>query len=562
MTVAHGYRADECESLVKPFMYRNDVHIVAKPRRGAERHIEAVSLGVHIEGVCRPHPDTQDPLTQALGVAYRMGRIIPLPEDIQFDKKFGDFVEEWLEANLRPLRPDTDVSFETWVKEINHPDHRKQQLRDEHERLVDRLEEGKGEFGQSRLVHFGVNMFAKDEFYDDTKHARMIWARSDMAKITFGPYIHAIEKEIYDNPAFIKHVEVRERGKYIMNRLYQDGSVYIATDYSSWEAHFRRMLMKACEMKLYSWALQYVQGGKEVVDLIERVTTQRNYCSGRFVSVSLEACRMSGEMQTSLGNGFTNYMLMAYLCKSMGVEPVGVVEGDDGLFRFPSNNYPSSEMFTKLGCDVKLEVHKELNTASFCGLIFDNVDQQVIANPLKIVASMGWGNAKYAYARSTKKKALLRCKALSAVYQYPACPIVTALGLYILRCTRSIDIRRIVQFQSWWEFEILSKALKVPLSEISRDIGIGTRILFSEQYGISIELQHLIEARFNEKTHLEPLEVPELLSLFPETWKRFADYYVVDKISDGSSKSYLPWARVVEADSYFDFCGADNSPQW
>jgi hypothetical protein len=115
---------------------------------------------------------------------------------------------------------------------------------------------------------------------------------------------------------------------------------------------------------------------------------------------------MSGEMNTSLGNGFFNMMVTLFLAsrrQSEGPHPVtmekfidnyfhhvkGVFEGDDGLTTFSPDCQLKTEHYTDLGLLIKLEDHKELGTASFCGNLFDEIDLVQITDPLRVVATIG-----------------------------------------------------------------------------------------------------------------------------------------------------------------------------
>ncbi len=80
---------------------------------------------------------------------------------------------------------------------------------------------------------------------------------------------------------------------------------------------------------------------------------------------------MSGEMNTSLGNGFSNLMFMLYACEIQGIECDGIVEGDDGAFALslkPGQKFDES-IFAEMGLTIKLEKHTDLMSMSFCGIL-------------------------------------------------------------------------------------------------------------------------------------------------------------------------------------------------
>jgi hypothetical protein len=176
---------------------------------------------------------------------------------------------------------------------------------------------------------------------------------------------------VYEHPAFIKHVPVSDRPDYVRNMVYAVGRRYIATDYSAFESLFTKCIMEACEFELYEYMLSRHPEGKRILERMIRVLGGSNKLRYKYFTVMLEATRMSGEMCTSLGNGFSNLMFMEFVCSKVGSSRIeGVVEGDDGLFGV-EGTLPTAEDFKKLGLAIKLEVHDTLDTAGFCGIIFD-----------------------------------------------------------------------------------------------------------------------------------------------------------------------------------------------
>jgi hypothetical protein len=235
---------------------------------------------------------------------------------------------------------------------------------------------------------------------------------------------------------------------------------------------------------------------------------------------------MSGEMCTSLGNGFSNLMFMLFTCAEAGcTEVIGVVEGDDGLFTMIGNP-PREEDFARLGLVIKAVEHDTISTASFCGIVFDPIDRINVTDPAKVLANFGWTQRIYNRTGSGKLHALLRCKALSYAYQYPGCPIIMELAAYGLRVTR--DVRAVGLLKSlnrkgadWYKGAIIRAAIKqgnIP----RREPGWNTRYLVEKLYGFTVEQQLHIEAYLRSLTTLQPLDDPVLLAKLPLVW---GDYF-------------------------------------
>jgi len=158
-----------------------------------------------------------------------------------------------------------------------------------------------------RLV--AVKGHCKDETYPDIKPLRLINAREDFSKGFLGPIFSSIEHQVCKLPWFIKYIPVQDRPRAIMDKLIREGAMYVCTDYTSFEAHFEPHIMWALEEPLYRFMCvdlpaeerdgfmrfwhEHVRG-KNKLDIADQL------------NCTLPGVRMSGEMNTSLGNGWCN----------------------------------------------------------------------------------------------------------------------------------------------------------------------------------------------------------------------------------------------------------------
>lgn len=479
-----------------------------------------VSTGPHLFGACLPHADPQDPETLRAGVKKRVTIQVPKSETALM-KRLGAFVDRWLKKNMVPLAADSDTSFEHWIEHTNYPEWRRAELSQKWKEL--------GGWPNLTKKHFVTKGFMKDEHYPDWKHARSINSRTDEFKCAVGPIFKLIEKELFALPYFIKKIPTADRPKYIRDLLARAGAEYVATDYTAFEANFVKTLMEHVEMKLYRYMTTELPQGEEWYNLVHDVMTGEQRMYFKRFKAKVKATRMSGEMCTSLGNSFTNLMIMLFMCEEYGVKDVmGVVEGDDGLF-VGTGSFPGEEEFAKLGLMLKMEKHKNLSEASFCGLIFDENDLQNIADPFKLMATFGWTTSQYAGSKKNKLLALLRAKSMSFLCQYPACPVVASMARYGLRMTKGYDVRGVLSktknsWQRQWLPQLDSfKDLKLP-------IGDGTRDLMERKFGLSVADQLRLEAMFDSKNDLEPFD-PEVR--LPQSWVDYWNTYVAEyKASD------------------------------
>lgn len=478
-----------------------------------------VSLGCHLQGYCEPEPDPYDPMTVAAGVCKRFG-VAPPPFVAAKLERLRSFVRRFVRSNFSPLPYDSDVSLETWLESCPYPAWRKEELKKVWE------ERGRGLVRED----YCCKSFVKDETYPEYKHARGINSRTDAFKCCVGPIFKLIEKVVFQYDAFIKKVPVSKRPDYIMDMLYSVGAEYSQTDYTAFESLFVKEVMEACEFELYDWMTSQLPDHDWFMGLCHDVLAGENVCKFKYFSVILQATRMSGEMCTSLGNGFSNLMFMLFLCEEVGSRSViGVVEGDDGLFAI-SGPAPKKSDFESLGLIIKLETHAAIAEASFCGIIFDPDDRCNIRDPLRVLTGFGWTSRAYVNCKGRKFKALLRCKALSLMYQYPGCPIIQALAEYGLRVTTGVthyDLIHVVGGKAVNEYqrEILFKAIETPVKPTR--IGMGSRLLVERMFRIPVEDQIRYENYLSGLSSIQPLTAGVLDPIMPRVWADYDRNYVV-----------------------------------
>lgn len=486
-----------------------------------------ISSGAHIRGAMAPHPDTSHAFSMTIGVQKRFAFAPPKPDPTLL-AELTSYVQSYCREHLKPLRADTDVSFESWLLKTPYPAWRKRALQATYTKLM----ENPIDYKQVSKL----KSFMKKETYPEYKYPRGINSRTDEFKCLFGPWIKVIEEEIYKLPEFIKHIPVKDRAEYVMNMIYHPNSVYMATDYSQYESHFTKEMMEAIEFVVYKHMTQNMPN-EPFLDML-KILTGCNMCFYRDFMVSLEATRMSGEMNTSLGNGLANFFLTKFVLHKLGYEDHDiktVVEGDDGLTRVDRTKLPTTQDFKNLGFTIKLDIYEQISEASFCGLVFDPEDRNVITDPKDVLLNYYWVDAqRYGQAKQTKIMELMRAKALSALYQYPGCPVIKAMAAHTLRVTRNNKLR--FTYDNAYDYAINKEAIDALVDKnwqfkpeveelLARPIGMGTRLLVEKKYGISISLQLRLETYFNNSSEWQTFACGELTDLMhPDQIHYFNNY--------------------------------------
>jgi hypothetical protein len=422
-----------------------------------------------VEGLAPICLDTNDPDTVLCGFAQRLLRKVPEPDPVAL-ADLKQFVASWLVANVPVAKP---MLFEEWLDRTTYNEARKTELRV----AYFELRGGKPTRWQARRI----KSFVKTEPYPQYKHCRMINSRSDSFKVFSGPLFKAIEDVVYALPEFIKHVSVPDRPACVRG-LRKAGRHYYSTDFTAFESHFTRPVMEVLELQLYrhclSWCPEYAHF------ICDTLSGPNNMSTHTGVKATVQARRMSGDMCTSLGNGFSNLMLAKYIAHKQGKEIYGYVEGDDGLFATEAEL--STEMYAKLGFTIKIMEVADPCEASFCGMVFAD-SGQIVRDPVDYLATFGW-TSSFIGAGPKIMDELLRAKALSSVYETPHCPIIGALARAALRRTRHVNPR--------WVEDGYHNHDRVPRDESALPRfapTADTRELVFKLYGIDARTQVYIE---------------------------------------------------------------------
>lgn len=485
---------------------------------GSRRFPAAVAVGPYVEGLVLPRPDLVDPPTVVDGIRKRFGHAPPTPDE-GLMAEFLQFTKGYVRNNFRPLDLETDFGLETWLASTNYPEWRREELRVAHSNALELLQVRNGLKRIRRVGSFG-----KSETYPEWKFLRPINARSDEYKVLVGPAFRQIEKVVFAHHSFIKKVPRLEWPDHIIKYLTSGYFVY-TSDYSSFESLFEELM--DAELSLYEWMLQYHPEQLEWVRMID----DENECYFKHVIAKVWRKRMSGEMNTSLGNGFTTHVVAKFIVDRLyGRDCIILQEGDDTIFCSPGPL--DEELFEKLGLEVKLERVTDVSRGQFCQLIFDESDRTVVRDPIPYVVGFSWIEGKH--ATTTKHdEFMLVARAMSCLAQYPGHPVLQEFASYILRCVdykaesvvayveRSRDLdtyQREVYLRAAVNFDkVLSRR---------RPVTMATRIVVEEQFGLGVEHQLLFERYFQSCNSIKPIPVELFGDLGHSSWAECWKLYV------------------------------------
>jgi len=484
-----------------------------------------VSSGAHLSGIALPHNDTRCPLSLAVGGLNRVCTQLPPPDKFIF-QEFCAFEKRFRRKHFVPLSSDTVLDHRKWLDSRPYPQAKKDSMWAEWEKFYGELTE--------KLLAF--NAFAKDESYVKWALNRLICAPHDVAKIFFGPMIEAVEKQLYSSKWFIKKVPVVERPSFILAMKEKLGLLahMSDSDFTSYECSFSKELKEGCELSFMSYMTEKVDSdGSWMTNFVKWVGTKTTLINKFFRITMDDVSRYSGESTTSAFNGYTNVVVHEFIAFKTNQKVEFCVEGDDCL-AFWEKSPPEESWYEKLGFAVKLGLHTELETTSFCGQVFAVEDMRVLTDPRYVLAGIGWLPSRYTHAKQSVKLSLLRAKAWSCGYQYQGCPILASLARYLLRVTRSHDARKAFEHLDLYKADMLREAMSnfdptLP-DELQVPVGLASRLLVERLYGIPVAVQRQYEEIFDKATVLS--ELPNLLDNWPQPWSETWDLYVRTSVND------------------------------
>lgn len=476
----------------------------------------ARSLGCHVQGYANPIACSNDPTTIIHGAAARFCSDPPAIKPSHL-RTLRSFVRMYIRKHFTPIQSGEDVSVASWLKKTHYSLSRQAELL--------KLWESRPQPIKLSKRDLANKSFIKNESYPEYKAARCINSRTDIFKCYSGPFFKIIEDEVFKQPDFAKHIPVDQRLAAIKEKLHRPGVQYFGTDFTAFESHFTKQVYDLIEMQLYKYMLKNFP---EVFNNIRLALTRTQLCKFKNVDIKIPAKRMSGEMCTSLGNGFTNMIVCKYLCFIHKSECVGYFEGDDGIFVTTNFYSPSPADFAEIGWNIKINKTASFSEMDFCGMLADENDVQQIKDPLRVILNFGWTHSLSMHSSPKYLRGLLKAKAFSLLYELPSCPVLSYLAQHVLDETKhdEMHFESTSKHVSYWEWKWKQNI------DFNRKIHVvhptlATRLLFQKMFDVNLKEQEELEKYFSTFDITKPMcnqTLNNIISKCP-TAPYLADYY-------------------------------------
>jgi len=349
-----------------------------------------------------------------------------------------------------------------------------------------------------------VRAFVKSEKFNPSAKVnpdpRMIQARSPRFNVEIGLYLKPIEHEIYrlededGFPLIAKGMAPWDRGEAI-RRMWNwfARPVAVILDGSRWDQHLSRQIIKL-EHSFYlrscndPWFAELLS-----MQLKNKVVTSGGW---RYV---VDGNRMSGDMNTALGNCVIMILMIRAACRKLGVSVKFLDDGDDitvvlderDLERFLAG---IGGQFLSFGQEVKVEsIARQMEEIDFCQsrpVLTNTGGVTMLPNWKKIVSQSTSGVRYWSEAKTRVDMAYSVGQCLMALY--PGMPIVQTYAAKL--CSEGSFNRSIMDTD--WMWKVLPTGRVRDLGALGPEPITGeTRASFHRAYGIDAFQQELIERR-------------------------------------------------------------------
>lgn len=481
------------------------------------RSVKSTITG-HFLYAAYPTPALDCNETAFWGILKRIASVPP-EYDEQIMESLYEYTRKFCETNLVPLLPDVDISNATWLK--NNKSYTEQRKL----HMAKIFQNTDHDYLSRKAKHTKVKHFTKEESYPEYKAPRGIFPRSEAALNRYGPVIACISESVWKLPQFIKKIPVGDRSNYIKEYFSDIEGVSQIGDFVSYEASFVKKLMNVAFI-LYKYMTQNHPEAYARVLEFESVVTGVNTIEGANFVVSILCGRMSGEVDTSVANGFTTLMVIGHVHERFLHTFRSLVEGDDNNTKSKLRMTP--EMFLPYGLNIKIFAAPNEFEGGFCGMQFDPEANTNIIDPVKVILKSCWSKRQYNDAVLSTRQALTKSVALCRLHEAPGCPIVQEFAAYLLRMT----YRNRANFQHLDYYELEQKGLLNVIDSVKekkehlikkflpfsmqlamtpyKPVQWSTRLMMHRLYKITPDEQIRIEKFFRDKTDDAPFFIEEI----------------------------------------------------
>lgn len=339
-----------------------------------------------------------------------------------------------------------------------------------------------------------VNIFTKDDLEMSTpeKAPRAIQYRDPCFMLMHGTYIKPIEKWFYSlRDEYGTRIVGKADGYTIASDLMQKADafadpVFLLLDASKFDSCVDSKWLRythRCYRRLFKTGLGFLHR-------LSALTLENRGRSKRGIKYKTKGTRMSGDMDTGLGNSLIMWTLLKGFLDLVDVKGSIYVNGDDSVVVIERRDlFKTTDMsyFHQMGFNMKYEVAKDIDEVEFCQarLLETDYGFTMARNPWRVIGKTGWSTTNYG-----KRKARDHVHTLGLCERAASwgIPIASAVASAFLKATPGGKYRYLTPWlnnhyasmRKWWKTG-------------EPRISIQTRVNFEMVWGIPVSEQHSIE---------------------------------------------------------------------
>lgn len=243
-----------------------------------------------------------------------------------------------------------------------------------------------------------VKVFTKDEYMKPGGAPRAIQPRSPRYNVKLGRYLKHIEHKIFsaideifdptcEHKTVAKGMNMTERGNNIADMWHSfNDPVAVGLDASRFDQHINRLLLEHEHMLYKMWSTGEGEDLPALSALLRHQLKNKGHYHGKdgVIRYIVDGCRMSGDMNTSLGNVIIMTSLMyAYFEEKDLLGKIKLLnDGDDCVIIMDRHNLEwfkkgLKEWFLEMGITMEYDgIYRSLENVEFCQArpVFDSVN--------------------------------------------------------------------------------------------------------------------------------------------------------------------------------------------
>jgi hypothetical protein len=362
--------------------------------------------------------------------------------------------------------------------------------------------------------HSKVQMFLKADKYVspvEGKAPRCIQFRTNEYCVSLARYLYPVERRLWQFrdsrglSVFAKSRNTWQRAQDLRQHFDSFASpVALLLDHSKWDAHVSTGLL---DVEHYFYQRHY-EGDGRLARLLrwQHVNRGKSRIGTRYFT---PATRMSGDMNTALGNSLLNYLILRSWLRASGVQGTVYCDGDDSVVMVEHRDehrlQPVAQFMASVGMETKVDRADEFERVEFCQSRPVEVSGhwRMVRNPERVLNRSGWVTYPVTSQRHASR----------LLFSVGTCELAMNSGVPLLQ-SFSLLLRAAGKGPVWREHELVARArLDCPLWRVRpRPVDMSTRLSLEAAWGLTVAEQTKLETtiRIRPSRAQRPIDVEAL----------------------------------------------------